>query len=231
MTFYKGLKENSSLGGIRLQLFSNEDLDAIHSASMHLLGNTGLKVENQEAVQIYGDNGCAVKDLGECWLVKLPQNLVEDCIRFAPSSVVAWGRDRQHDFVMEPDRIGFMPIGECLNVIDPRTRKYRPLVKKDVVNWSKVIDTLDGLDLIHNPGHCSDVPGKTAVLHSLEAMLTHTKKHICLTTLGGAEELNAMLQMCRAVVGEEEFRERPCLTIKGLIVEHEAKLKKCEGCL
>lgn len=51
------------------------------------------------------------------------------------------------------------------------------------------------------------------MLHSLEAMLINTNKHITLTTLGGAAELDVMLQMCRAAIGTEEFRERPCLTI------------------
>ena len=187
MVFSKEHKRISGIGGIRLQVFSSEEMDAIHFASLHLLGNVGIKVENEEAAQIYGDNGCSVRNCGEYWLVKLPQNLVENCIRSAPSKVMAWGRDRHHDFVLEPNRVGFMPMGECLNVIDPRTREYRPAVKKDIIHWIKAIDALDGLDICPNPALCSDVPGKTAMLHSLEAMLAHTRKPVSLTTLGGAE--------------------------------------------
>ena len=121
MVFSKEHTGISGIGGIRLQVFSNEEMDAIHIASLHLLGTVGIKVENEEAAQIYGDSGCSVRDCGEYWHVKLPQNLVENCIRSAPSKVMAWGRDRHHDFVFEPNRIGFGPIGECLNVIDPRT--------------------------------------------------------------------------------------------------------------
>ncbi len=213
MVFSKNHKGISGIRGIRLQVFCSEEMDAIHFASLHLLGNVGIKVENEEAAQIYGDNGCSVRDCKEYWLVKLPQNLVEHCIQSTPSWVMAWGRDRHHDFVLEPNRVGFMPMGECLNVIDPRTREYRPAVKKDIIHWIKAIDALDGLDICPNPAFCSDVPGKTAMLHSLEAMLAHTRKPVSLTTLGGAEELNIMLKMCEAAVGEEGFRERPFLTI------------------
>lgn len=158
MAFNAELKENSKLDGIRLKLFNNGDLDAIHAAAMHLLGHVGMKVENQVAVQTFADHGCSVKNCGEYWLVKLPQNLVEDCVRLAPERVVAWGRDRDHDFALEPGRIGFAPIGECLNVIDPHTRICRPAVKRDIANWAKVIDVLDEFAIIHNPANCSDVP-------------------------------------------------------------------------
>jgi trimethylamine:corrinoid methyltransferase-like protein len=76
-----------------------------------------------------------------------------------------------------------------------------------------VIDALNGLDMCPNPTLCSDVPGKAAMLHSLEAMLAHTRKPVSLTVLGGAEELDIMLKMCKAAVGEEGSRERPFLTI------------------
>ena len=62
MVFSKEHKEKSGIGGMRLQVFSSEEMDAIHYASLHLLGKVGIKVGNEEAAQIFGDNGCSVRD-------------------------------------------------------------------------------------------------------------------------------------------------------------------------
>ncbi len=198
---------------MKLCLFSKEEMDYIHFTVLRILEKVGIKVENEEAANIYGDNGCLVKDCGGYWLVKFPQKLIEDCIRSAPSRVVFWGRERDYDFVIEPNRVGFLPLGKNLFVIDPYTKEHRLAVKSDLINWIKVINALDGLDICTSPAICSDVCPETSMLHSMEVILTYTQKPITITNLTGVDELHLMIKMCEATVGKEEFRKRPFLNI------------------
>ncbi len=198
---------------MELSFFSKKEMDSIHSAALRILYKVGIKIENKKAATIFGDYGCLVKDCGGYWLVKLSQNLVEDCIRSAPGRVVFWGCERDYDFVFEPNRVGFIPLAGNLNVIDPYSKEHRPGVKNDLINWLKVMNALDCFDICTNTIICSDLCPETSMLHSLEAILSYTQRPISITTLTGAGELHLMIKMCEVAVGKEEFRKRPFLLI------------------
>ena len=80
------------LSGFGINAFTQDQLDSIHYATLRILGGTGIKVEHDEAMEIFHGSGADVEKHGNYGVVKLPSHIVEDCIRWAPSAVTYYGR-------------------------------------------------------------------------------------------------------------------------------------------
>ena len=59
------------------RLFTQEQIEEIHRASLEVLETIGIRVPHQGALQLLKVNGCRVKD-GE--IVLFPNWLVEECV-------------------------------------------------------------------------------------------------------------------------------------------------------
>ena len=118
-----------AVSGLELTVFSDDEIRSIHEATLEVLQETGLRVEGDEALEIFHGGGAQVERSNEYGLVKIPPYVVEDCIRWAPSTVVYHGRDPDNDFVAEPKRVGLINGGGCVNVIDPITKARRKSTK------------------------------------------------------------------------------------------------------
>lgn len=115
-----------------MNVFTEDELDALHNATLEVLSEAGIKVESEEAIEIFESAGARVERISNYAIVKFPHYLVEDCIRYAPRNVADYGRNSEKDFILEPHRIGFSTFGECIQVIDPDTRQVRKSVKSDL---------------------------------------------------------------------------------------------------
>ena len=52
-----GVRRNAA---VRLEVFSDADLDDIHRATLEVLERTGVFVESDEALDVFADGGCRV---------------------------------------------------------------------------------------------------------------------------------------------------------------------------
>ncbi|NIM96558.1 MAG: Trimethylamine methyltransferase MttB, partial [candidate division Zixibacteria bacterium] len=84
-------------GSFGLNVFSDDDLEHIHLATLDVLWSIGIKVKSPKAREILGDNGCVVDKKTE--IVKIPSNLVEDAIQSTPATYRAHAIDPENDYV------------------------------------------------------------------------------------------------------------------------------------
>ena len=134
--FRSGISASSGLG---LSSFSQDELDSIHYATLQILQNTGIKVVNEQALEIYHGGGAEVERHDGYGIVKLPPYMVEDAAFFSPHTMVYEARNPDDDFIVEPNRVGFATFGGCINVVDPYTRKIRRATKKDCGELIKAV--------------------------------------------------------------------------------------------
>ena len=203
----------SQLGGFGLNVFTDDELYAIHCATLEVLKTSGMKIFSKEAQDIYAEAGATVDREND--IVKIPPYMVEDAIRSAPGTVLLAGRNPKNDVVLEANRTGFTNFGEGVNIIDPYTREYRSTTKKDSGDVARVCDALDGIDVHERAVSAQDYPAQVAPLHEVEVNLTNTSKHL-FQGCGGVENLRKIVDMCAAVSGgHDKLRERPiysCIT-------------------
>jgi len=197
-------------GGLRLQVFTDEELNEIHLATLEVLEKTGLYIGDDEALDIFDGGGALVDRKNN--IVKIPPYIVEDAIRSAPSKLVLAGRNPVNDYVMESNRVGFTNFGEGIFVVDPYTGKLRETTKADVADSAKLCDYLSEIDVYERAVGAGDVPQKTVQLHNAEAMLANTTKHVFMGP-GDGYLLKKIVEMVTAIVGGgEQLRERPLIT-------------------
>jgi trimethylamine--corrinoid protein Co-methyltransferase len=195
--------------GVGLNMFSDDEIQDIHLATLMVLERTGIWVELDEALDIYSDGGCAVDR--ETRLVRIPPHVVEDAIRSAPSRYTLYGRDPKNDFVVEPGRVGFTNFSEGIRVIDVETGEYRESTKKDIADIARLNDYLSEFDTHEIAVGAKDAPPETAAVHNTEMQLLNTTKPIGIGPLSGMEA-RAIYRMAAEVAGgEDELRARPII--------------------
>ncbi len=187
---------------------SDDELYAVHAASLEVMWQVGIKVESPKARKIFKEGGAVIE--GD--IVKIPAYVVEECIKSAPSVIRLAGRDPKNDYTVKQKKTAFINFGEGVNVIDPYTREYRRSVKADLGRNTRVVDALSVLPIAYRSVASQDKHGHVQAVHNMEVMLHNTSKHIF---IGPDGEKNALriIDMCAKIQGgRDKLKERPLVT-------------------
>jgi len=210
------LKRNAFAGrtrtcGLSLNVFTEDEVQDIHLATLEVLERTGVWVELEEAMDIFADGGCRVDR--ESQIVRIPPHIVEDAIASAPPSMVLCGRDPKNDIVVGAGRVGFSNFGEGIKVVDPATGDLRASTKQDLCDIARLVDALPEVDVFEMAVVSGDQPPESFSLHNHEAAIVSQTKPIS----GGAQDGRAVhttVEMLAAVQGSAEaVRERPMMVM------------------
>lgn len=193
-----------SSGGLSLNLFTQDEIESVHRATLEVLENTGVLIGSPEARDILAEAGARRADND---VMKIPQWMVAEALAAAPETITLPGRTPERDVVLDSSRVVFTNFGEAVYLVDPETGKLRNTTKRDVCDLTRVVDSLDVIAVCERMAGAQDYPEAVAELHNYEALLMNTTKHVF--TGGGNGRLTGhMLDMARAAVGEEDFAER-----------------------
>lgn len=196
--------------GLSLNILTDDEAHEIHLATLELLKDIGVFVENEEALAIFDGGGCLVDKKKK--VAKFPHWVVEDAIQSAPSTFYACGRRPQDDVILEDNRVTFTNFGEGIMFVDPATGNRRETIKADIEKAATIIDYLENVETYERAMCSHDKPPEVQALHNAEASLTHTTKHHWLCPVDGFQA-QKILEMCVAIVGsKEKLKKRPLLT-------------------
>ncbi len=196
--------------GFSLNVLTDDEVHEIHLATLEVLKDTGVFVESEEAMDVFDGGGCMVDKKNK--VVKFPHHVVEDCIRWAPATVIAYGRRPEDDVALEDNRVSFTNFGEGIMFVDPYTGEHRDTTKADIEKAAKIIDYLEYVETYERAMCSHDKPPEVQALHNAEASLTNTTKHHWLGPVNRFQ-LEKIVDICAAIVGgREKLRERPLLT-------------------
>lgn len=197
--------------GFAIQMFTEDELAAIHAATLEVLEHTGIQVHCEEAMEILDGAGADVDRAAKT--VRIPPYLVEDAIRWAPSKVLLAGRDPKHDMVLEGRRVGYTNFGAGVMIVNPYTGELVETGKQDVGQTALVCDALDSVDIYSSAVVARDMPEASVDLHEAEAFLNNTTKHCQHIDLTGGAGARRFLEMGAAITGSaEELRRRPVIS-------------------
>ncbi len=194
---------------------SDEQCQRIHWASLEVMERTGVRLYEQEAIDLFKKAGAYVSDGNR---VRIPSGLVEKAFTTVPKRVVLC--DRYGNRVMPIEGAGrtgsarsfFGPGSDCLNIIDHRTGERRKPVLEDIVEGMTVADALPNIDFVMSMVLPVDVPHKVADRYQMEAMLNHTAKPIVFVTTEFSGCVDAV-EMAEAVAGGvDALRMNPFVT-------------------
>jgi len=154
---------------------SPDSVEKIHSASLKILKETGIYVEDDKSREIFYSHGAEI--LSDKKTVSLPSHLIENSVSSAPGKVLMAARNAAYDVKIEKGITHFGPFSGQIKIVDPLTLRIRSSQKDDVANCAKLCDALDEVSIVTRMLNALDYPPNMMQLHNAVALLHNTSKH------------------------------------------------------
>ncbi len=191
-----------------LDLASEDELEALHQASLRLLRDTGIAVLHDEARQLMLNAGAT---LGKDGIrVHFDPELVLQLVSTVPSQFTLHARNPAHNVIIGGDYLTFCMMASAPNAscLDKGRRTGNQQDYRNFLKLSQQHNILHG-----NGGYpCEPVDVHASVRHldCIQDLLTLTDKSFCVYSLG-AERNRDAIEMTRIGRGvtSEELQEQP----------------------
>jgi trimethylamine--corrinoid protein Co-methyltransferase len=195
----------------RLSMFSQEQCEAVHRASLEILRRTGVRVFHGEALTLLRDTDAFIADGN---LVRFPPGLVEWALAQAPSRIALCRRGSDEVAApLEGRQVSFGTGSDCPSYLDPRSGERRPFTVADVVDCIHVVDALPELSFCMSMGIPGDLETANAYRRQFALMLEHTVKPIVFVC-DDRDDCEAIAAMASAVAGGmDALRLNPTLLL------------------
>jgi trimethylamine--corrinoid protein Co-methyltransferase len=195
----------------RVQFLTDEQLDKMQEATLHVLENTGVKFPSEKALKVFEEHGGKVDR--ETSVVKIPRDLVMEAMSTVPRFFQVGARHPAYDFKLEDGVTYFTTDGCGVEVVDLKTREIRPSRKEDVGMMARVVDYLSSMAFYWPIVSAQDY-GKAAPLHELDASWNNTVKHVQSETLMGEVPARYAIEMGTVIAGDaEKLRKAPVFSV------------------
>jgi trimethylamine--corrinoid protein Co-methyltransferase len=190
-----------------MRMLSDEQILAIHHASLDILVRTGIVMKNEAARDLLLEAGA--------WQsgdrIKIPEHLVMAAIGSAPSRILMHNRLGELTMPLEEGKVFFGPGSDCIFTIDLETGERRKATAQDVQRIAHLCDGLDQMDFTMSMGNPSDVPALDIYLHEFIGMIRGSVKPTCYTANNRADMEDIYRIACAVAGGETALREKPFL--------------------
>jgi trimethylamine--corrinoid protein Co-methyltransferase len=190
-----------------LGVLSDEQVREIHYATLEILGQIGVEVQDAVGRELSLAAGAWDSD----GRIKIPENLLTDAIASAPSRIPMHDRLGNLTMPLELGKVFFGTGSDTIFTLDLGTGERRPAVEQDVEDIARLSDGLDEIDFVMSMGVPSDVPVPDTYLREFISMIRGSVKPNVYTARD-RQDLEDIYRIAVAVAGsEEELREKPFL--------------------
>ena len=194
----------------RISFLTQEEMEAIHNASLQVLEKTGIKVMSKSALDILKKAGAKVDY--ETNHASIPRNAVEEALKVAPKTITYGARNPEHDFLLNKQEAHFCVVGMPPFVLDVETGRRRNSTTEDLASFSIVADYLEHVDVIWPAVVTTEVPEPMQCLMEFITVTRNTTKHLEHEALN-ARDAQYQIEIAAAIVGgREELKKRPIIS-------------------
>jgi trimethylamine--corrinoid protein Co-methyltransferase len=202
-----------------LQVLTEDEIEAIYYSALRVLAETGVRVYEEEGVELAYSHGAIVEDTTEkSSLVKIPSWMVDKARSTLPERVVVTGppdQNGERNQVMDlyKNQIYYGTGSDTPFTLDPYTGERRRATYKDVKNFAKLAQALPNIDFFMSLGITQDTAVGTYDRWQYLAMLEGTNKPINITAVD-IEGLKDQLEMAYIRLGgKEEWKKAPAFSL------------------
>ena len=198
------------MGKPRISFLAQEEMQAIHNASLKVLEKTGIKVMSKPVLDILKKAGAKVDY--ETNHASIPQNAVEEALKMAPKTITYGARNPEHGFLLNKKEAHFCVVGMPPFVLDVETGRRRNSTTEDLASFSIVADYLDHVDVIWPAVVTTEVPEPIQCLMEFITVERNTTKHVEHEALN-ARDAQYQIEIASAIVGgREELVKKPIIS-------------------
>ena len=194
----------------RISFLSQDELNAIHNASLEILERTGMKVMSQEALDTLKKAGAKVDY--ETNHATIPGAVVEEALKRAPKAITYAARNPENDFVLDKQTPHFTTTGMPAFILDGETGERRNSTTGDLARYTRIVDYLKNVHSVWPSMVTTDMPGPMQCLMEFITVVRNTAKHVEHEALN-AQDARYQVEIAAAVVGsKEQLKKRPIIS-------------------
>jgi len=194
-----------------IQFLSDEEVKLLHSQSLKILKEIGMRLPHDEALELVSQNGADIVDKN---VVRFPERLVRSAIETLPKrkDVTLYGRDSKHDVTFDKHEPALACMTMAVNVIDPHTRQKRLATNGDLAALTRMADELEYIRVNGGLVTPQDVPKEFNDWYTWATTIKNTSKHITGGMLGARCVQDAAKMGAIALGDEKHFHARPFIS-------------------
>ena len=195
-----------------VELLDEEQVEAIHEASLRLLEEVGVEFMGAGARTSFAEAGATVEDSG---LTRIPRSIVQQALSTAPARFTVTPRNAERRLELGGDRVAFGLVAGPPNVHD-RVGGRRTGTFDDYVTLVKLAQAFEVIHFVGNqPTAPQELPPRTRHLDTYRANLVYTDRVFHCSAIGRERTLDgiAMTAIARGLTLEEVVDDPCVLTI------------------
>jgi trimethylamine--corrinoid protein Co-methyltransferase len=158
------------------KVFEYSVVDQIIREGMDLLIDPGVRVHNQNALELLAQAGCKVNF--DIQVAKIPEKLIRQCLATTPPAFDLFDIEGQPVVHYGENQIHFDPGSAGISVLDPVNNQQRSPTTDDFIKWVKLVETLPQIDAQSTSMVCRDVAEEIGDLYRLYLALNFMRKPI-----------------------------------------------------
>jgi trimethylamine--corrinoid protein Co-methyltransferase len=179
-----------------LQVLSEEEIRAIHQASLDILDGCGVKVLSPRMLQALEAKGLRVDS--ERQLAFFSRATIEEALSRVPRRLEVFDREGRHLYTLGDGRPRIAAGHNAVNWVDTQSGQTRFSRVADVELFARLCEHLEHIDMIGIPVMPQDVPDPRAtLLHGVRAVIRNSRKPLYFSTDNRTVN-RAVIEMCRA---------------------------------
>jgi trimethylamine--corrinoid protein Co-methyltransferase len=197
---------------LSMNILSADDVQKIHSATLTIIENTGVRFPSKKALAIWQEHGAEVDH--DTQIVKVKGEIIEEAIKKGKPEYTLAARDPNQDLNLDGNHVYVGTDGCGVQVKDLESGEVRPSRLQDVADIARVADALEEVAFHWVSVSAQDRPPESRGLYELKAIWENSTKHAQTESVYSAEEAQAAVEMAKLIAGGgQALRERPVLSI------------------
>jgi len=195
-----------------VKVLTDEQVEAIHDASLRILERTGVRFDSEDARQRLLKAGAAAHPAKKD-VITFPRSIVEEAVSGVPREATYFARDPDRDIRFDGEHAFPYAGGGDPKTVDLDTGATRPSTYADVEAAAKLGDALENNHFSSHLVIANDVPPEMIELRTMEAAMRNSAKAMSHHATS-AKVVEYMVEVwSRVAGGHEEFRKRPLLSL------------------
>lgn len=157
------------------QILTEDEQHRIHSMSLRILEEVGIRFHGDRAPKILQENGIKINP--EDKIAKIPSEFVERALKSAPKSFVLGARNPANNFPLPAPYTRYGLDGTAAFTLDFQTGVRRYGTSKDIEHALRIFQHMDMGVMAWAPTCAEDKPAKIRALHEFFSMARYSSKH------------------------------------------------------
>ncbi|MBN1678518.1 MAG: trimethylamine methyltransferase family protein [Candidatus Thermoplasmatota archaeon] len=198
----------------RLRFLDKDEVELIHQQSIECLERIGVMVKSPDVLKLLKSKGAEV-DLKK-GVAKLPESMVKEAIKRAPKRLVLGARDPKHEKTLPVESFPLLATtGLAVFTHDLGSGEKRQTTNKDLADFSKMADAMNGVDICWTTVTAHDVPQEALAVNSLWTALQNNTKHVqVVPATRGASDARKQVEIASLIAGDlEALRKKPLFSV------------------